>query len=179
LKKKHLGLCSIKLWKRFYGISFFAGVVLMVFEVWIYRRTIIHIGIPISIIVGLGIVSFLFIKGHYRRIFKVKGVFFPLMQSMLSFGFIACYLFMAGNFYWANDGLRTYEFKIAEKSSMPGRKGKINERTPLVRFDYFGMKKELVFGSNSAEKVHNSSYVTLTMKKGAFGFDVIETYGLK
>lgn len=168
-----------KFWKSFYMTSMLAGITLMIFEVWIYRSTIIDVRIPLTVIGIFTWISYLLIEDHYKKLCAVKGFFFPLMQAMLSFGFIACYTFMAINYYGADDEVKSYEFYIKEKSSMSGSKGRRGKTKPLVLFDYFGFDKELVFGNHSTEKVYHSTKVYLTVKSGAFGYDVIESYDVR
>jgi predicted membrane protein len=168
-----------KLWKWFYVASFFAGSILMIFEIGIYRITIIDFKIPLLVILLFTGLTYIPIKNHYQNLYQVKSFFYPLMQSMISFGFIACYLFMAINYYGAEDDLKSYEFHIREKSTLTGSKGRRSERKPVVRFDYFGFEKELVFGFNSTDKVNNSDRVILTVKEGALGYDVIDSYDVK
>ena len=44
------------------------------------------------------------------------------MQNIISWGFISCYIFMATNFYFADDTIVEYKFKIEEKDQCLVRK---------------------------------------------------------
>ncbi|ALJ00742.1 hypothetical protein [Rufibacter tibetensis] len=178
MDKKQSDLKDKLYWKWFFGVTIFTGMILMVLQIDIYRSTIIDSTIPLSIILGVGVLTYLLLQRKYKEVYNVRGFFYPLMQSLLSFGFIACYIFMAGNFYLAGRDSKQFTFPIKEKSSMPGTSNK-SKRMPLVRFDYFGEEKELVFGYSSTAKVEESDFVTLTIKKGAFGFMVLESYNVK
>ena len=178
MDKRQSDLKNKLYWKWFFGVTIFTGIILMILQIDIYRSTIIGSAIPLSIVLGVGVLTYLLIQRKYKEVYNVKGFFYPLMQGLLSFGFIACYAFMAGNFYLADGESNQFTFPIKEKSSMPGTSNK-SKRTPLVRFDYFGVEKELVFGFSSTAKVEESDFVTLTIKKGAFGFKVLESYDVK
>lgn len=172
--KSKLG--QLNWWKVFYFITFLTGIALMVFEIHIYRVTIIRVIIPISIILSVGLIAFIINKNHYKSTYEVKGSFFALMQNMVSWGFIACYSFMATNYYLADNELKDSSFQIESRSSMPGPKGRRDERKPLVTIDYFGFKKELVFHFRDTERVENADNVSVIIRKGLLGFDILDHY---
>lgn len=168
-----------KLWKVFYTLMFFLGLILIVFEISIYRKTIIDTYFPISIILVIGLFAFYFNKQHYKKTYSLKGNFYPIMQNFISWGFISCYIFMAINYYLAENVTTNYRFKIKEKSSMPDSKNHRSEREPLVRFDYFNFEKELVFHFSDTEKVNSADSVKVFVRKGGLGFDILESYDIK
>jgi hypothetical protein len=163
-------------WQKFYFISFITGLVLMIFEINLFRRTIIHLWIPVAIILTVGIISFLFNRTHFNLTTHSNGWFFPLLQNIASWGFISCYFFMAMNYYFAKVEQHKATFEIKSKSSMPGSRGHRNKRKPLVTIDYFGFEKELVFTYKDTEKVANATMVMLISRKGLLGFDILESY---
>ena len=165
-----------KIWKGFYTVSFLVGLVLLVFEITIYRKTIIDIYIPISIILVVGLLTFYLNRDHYKKTYALKGNFFPVIQNLFSWGAISCYIVMATNYYSADKITTEYQFQIKEKSSMPGRKYHRNERQPLVRIDYFGFEKELVFRYADTEKVNKADSIRVTVRKGRLGFDILKDY---
>ena len=83
---------------------------------------------------------------------------------------------MAVNYYLADKTITEYKFEIKEKSSMPGFKGHRNERKPLVRIDYSNIEKELVFRYVDTEKVNKADRVTVMVRKGGLGFDILDDY---
>lgn len=165
-----------KLWKIFYNSMFFLGMILMLLEISIYRKTIVNIYTPISIVLTVGLFAFILNKKHYKRVFSLTRNFIPLIQSLGSWGFITCSIFMAANYYLAEKTVTKYEIAIKEKSSMPGSKGRRGERQPLVRIKYFDIEKELVFRYSETEKVNNADSVAVTIKKGLLGFDILQDY---
>ena len=131
-----------KFWKGFYAVTGFLGLVLIVFEISIYRKTIIDAYIPISIILVVGFLAFFFNGQHYKKTFIQSGIFFPIIQNLISWGFISCYVFMATNYYLADKTTTEYRFLIKEKGSMSDSES--DERQPLVRIDYFNFEKDFL-----------------------------------
>lgn len=163
-------------WEVFYFVVLIIGLILGFFEIIIFRKTLINVYIPISIVVVTGFIGFYFSREHLKKVYSTSGNFILLVQNFGSWGFISCYLFMAANYYFANPVVKNYEAKIIEKSSMPGPKGSRSERQPLVRFKYFDFEKELVFKFKDREKVSSADSVKINIKKGALGFEVLESY---
>jgi len=164
------------IWKCFYTISFFLGLIAMVFEIFIYRKTVISEYLLMLIIFGIGIISFILIKDHYNKIYLTSKIFYPLCQSFVSWGFLACFIFMASNYYLAGSETKDYKFKIIKKESMPGGKGHRSERQPLVSFNYFDFEKELVFKYDDTKAVNDADSVLVRVKKGALGYDILDEY---
>jgi hypothetical protein len=168
-----------KFWKAFYTLILFLGAISMLFAILIYRKTIIETYIPISIILVVGFLAFYFNKQHYKKTYFLTSNFNSIMQNLISWGFISSYIFMATNYYLAENISTNYKFKIKEKSSMPGSKYHRSEREPLVRFDYFDFEKELVFHFSDTEKVNSADSVKVSIKKGGLGFDILESYDIQ
>ena len=167
-----------KFGKGFYKITTFLGLILLAFEITIYRKTIIYTYIPISIILIAGFITFYFNRQHYKKSNRLLGNFFPIMQNIISWGFITCYIFMATNYYLADKATTEYKFKIKEKNSMSGLKGHRNERQPLVTIDYFNFEKDLVFRFVDTDKVNKADSVKVSVRKGGLGFDILNEYDI-
>ena len=59
---------------------------------------------------------------------------------------------------------------------MSGPKGHREERQPLVTIDYFSFEKELVFRYVDTDKVNRADSVTVVVRKGGLGFDILDNY---
>ncbi|QNF32842.1 hypothetical protein HUW51_08890 [Adhaeribacter swui] len=59
MERKKEGLKNKMYCKWFFGLTFFTGTTLMVFQIDIYRRTIIDPAIPLTIIIVFGVVAHL------------------------------------------------------------------------------------------------------------------------
>src|SRR5687767_13349176 len=77
-KKNKLG--QFDRWKVFYFVTFVVGITSMVFEIHIYRVTMIRAIIPISIIISVGLIAFI-INHHCKKTYVVKGILFAMMQN--------------------------------------------------------------------------------------------------
>lgn len=176
MKQQRVFLKSERFWKAFYGITLLLGLILLYFEILIYRKTIISIYIPVSIVVVCGLTAFLLNKQHYNKVYWRRGNFLPLIQNLGSWGCIACYIFMAINYYPTDKASSEYKFVIEEKSSLPGPKRNRNEKEPTAKINYFGFEKELVFKHVDFEKVNKSDSVIVIVRKGGLGFDVLESF---
>lgn len=123
----------------------------------------------------VSIITFFIIQNDYRKTYENKNLFFPFAQSFIAFGFIACYLFMALNYYFADSDTVVKAFPILRKHTIgAGRKSQ-----PAVEIDYDGFGKQLVFYTGQKRQVDTSSLVLLTVKKGFFGFDIFTDIHLK
>jgi len=162
--------------KTFYFLIALVGIILMVFEIHIYRKTIIKTTIPISIIFTVGLIAFFFDRKNYNKTYSISGFFFPLGQNIISWGFITCYLFMATNYYLSDKNTTVYNFTIKGKSSLAGSRGNRSHTKPVVTVDYFGFDKELVFTYPDTKKIEEADSVTIKIRKGFFGFDVLNEY---
>ena len=149
----------------------------MTFQVNIYRNTIIDLVIPIGIILAVGIITFLLDFKNYGKTYDYKGFglyFYSSMHYIFGYGFIVCSIFMLTNYYLADKESDKKNYNIVEKSSMPGSKHHREERKPLIRIDYDGEIKELVFNHQYYEKIDSFNNVELEVRKGFFGFDILE-----
>lgn len=135
-----------------------------------------NIYIPISIVIIISLTIFLFNKRHYNSVYSKSGNFLPLVQNLGSWGCISCYIFIAINYYSADKTITEYKFVIEEKGSIPGPKRHRTERQPLVKINYFGFEKELVFKHINFDKVDKADSVIVLVRKGGLGFDVLESF---
>jgi hypothetical protein len=162
-------------WKGFYMVSILIGLIFTYLAVAIFRNTFIHLGFLLIIILIVGLLAFILNKKHYKKTYNLKSNFFPLIQNFMSWGLISCYLFLATNFYFANKTITDHTFNIISKSSLPAYRS-IETRLPTVRFKYNDYDKELVLYSSDSGIVGKAEKVTVQIRKGALGFDIIDKY---
>ena len=162
-------------WEIFYFVMGLLGLVLIFLEIDIYRVTIIKLSIPIFIICFVGLITFFITGKNYNKTYSKKGFLFPLAQNIISWGFVASYVFMATNYYLADNNVKRYTFQIKRKSSLSASR-RTSTRDPLVAFNYFGSDKELVFRYTYTNKVAQADSVVIGIKKGLLGFEIIDNY---
>lgn len=163
-----------KKYKAFYYIIGIAGIFLMIFQVDIYRSTIIPVKIPLIVVLFGTVVGFLITYKNYNNTYQTKRLLYPLLQSLCSFGFITCYIFMALNYYCADKEIENRLFAIYDISTMGSKYPK-----PVFNIDYDGFEKQLVLSNSQLKDVKSTKEVMLIIRKGLFGFDVISDLQLK
>lgn len=169
--------------KIFYTVIFFVGCILMIFQIEIFRNTIIDLFIPISIITGVTIFSFVFDFKNYKNTHKYVGIgkyIYPLINYIVGFGFTICSIFMIINYYFANYPKKTESYEIVDRTSLPARLGRYgSKKQPVFTINYKGKRKELVFYSTFYEGMNTYRFVEFEIRQGFFGFDIIENKKLK
>ena len=150
----------------------------MFFQIQIYRNTIINWLIPASLIVAIGIVSFLIDFKNYKLTYEYNGIglyVFSWMHYIIGFGFIACSIFMLTNYYFADQKSKKESYKIVERTFIRGgTKYRIGEKQPVFTINYKGIKKELVFKHQYFDKMNKYKTVEIETRNGLFGFDILE-----
>jgi hypothetical protein len=168
--------------KIFYPTIFILGLILMVWQVSIFRNTIIDLSILIGIILVVGLVTFLVDFKNFRKTYEFSEIglyLYSIMHYLFGFGFIACSIFMLTNYYFADKTIVKEKFEILERSSLPGSKYHRNERIPTFIINYNGKNKELVFLHKYYDKMNFYDSLEIDVKKGFFGFDILENKELK
>lgn len=163
--------------KFFYFAIALVGILLLFWQIHIYRQTIIRFGVPFFIIAVVGVVVFIIDKDNYKNTYSISGFFIPFVQSIISWGFIGCFLFMAVNYYLGDKkNLLEYKLPIKDRSSIIGPKGNREFRKPVATIDYFGTEKELIFAYTETKDVNSADSVKIITGEGFFGFDIIYEY---
>ena len=163
--------------KLFYQIIFFIGLAAIIWEIRIYRQTIIDVKILLGITLIVGVLTMFFSLKDFQKLFKYSRksslYFWTFIQSTVSWGFLACSIFMFTNYYLASDEAKKQTFEIVERSSMTGRKHHRDERKPTFKIMYKGVLKELVFNHKFYDKMESYRNVELIVKKGFLGYDLL------
>ncbi len=168
--------------KIFYSTIFFTGIILMVWQILIFRKTIIDLEILIGIIALTGFLAFLVDFENYKKTYNSTGKsvdFNAFMYYFFGFGFIAASLFMLTNYYLADNKTVRKSFNIVKRTSIPGGKNNRSKRHPVFSINYNGKIKELVFFNEFYENMETYTNVDLVIKKGYFGYDIIESQTLE
>jgi hypothetical protein len=155
-------------------ILLITGLVFLGFVVALYRKTFIDVKIPVAIWIGSG----LLITPFIRKLLSTHGgsgnILYHCTYSIIVFGGLIVWSFMAINYYSRSINAKEEHLPILSRSSMTGSKHHRNERKPTVIVNYRGMQKDLVFDFKQTDLVNASDSVTLLIREGNLGFDVIE-----
>lgn len=167
--------------KIFYPAIFILGLLLMAWQINIYRNTIIDLKILVEIIFIVGIIAFLVDFKNYKKTYNYNGIglyLYSLLHFVCGFGFIVCSVFMLTNFYLAESESKKERFEIVERSSISGGKNLLFKRKPTFKINYKENLKELVFHHKYYDKMNFYTSVELEIRKGYFGFDILENKSL-
>ena len=147
------------------------AIVLLIWQMVIYRKTFIDIFIPLSVFVLAGLTLFFFLRNRiaFYKNFRF-GILLQSLHGMLLFGSFAVFLFMALNFYFPSKSEQNSQLKIIEADRFGGRRGRSGNPYAIVNFK--GLRKQLVF--NKTYVLVKGDFINLRIKKGLFGFYVIE-----
>ncbi|HEC38307.1 MAG TPA: hypothetical protein ENI29_08725 [bacterium] len=149
----------------------------MIWEIKIYRLTIISFIIPLIIVLITGIITTPLALKDFQKLFdydkKSSLYFWTFIQSTVSWGFILCSALMFSNFYFASSDIKTKTYNIVKRSSLAGGKHQREKRKPTFRIDYNGSQKELVFSNKYYDNMNEYKNVELKIKEGFLGFDIL------
>ena len=163
--------------KIFYSTIFFVGLISIIWEIKIFRKTVIDLTIPLGIILIVGILAFLLDFKNFKKTYDYSkfGLYlYSIMHYIIGFGFIACSVFILANYHLAKKKAIVETYKILDRSTMPGDRYNPTEYQPLIKINYKGQIKELVFSHEFYEKMDFYQTVELKVRKGYFGFDILE-----
>lgn len=166
----------------FYHLILFLGLFFMIWEISIYRKTIIPIRLLIILIFSVGSLATILDFKNIKNTYDLNGsilYFLAFAQNILSWGFLACSILVLSNYYFSEGEIKEKTYKIVERSSMPGYKGSRSKRTPLVRINYEGKMKSLVFPKKYYGRLDDFKYVDVSIQKGFLFWDIIINQELK
>ena len=172
---------TTKIRKILYPTFLILGLYLMAIQVNIFRLTIIDPLILVGIVLFIGIATFILDFNNYEKTYESESSWVYLYASMIYIcgcGFIACFIFMVSNYYLADKSITKKSFEIVEQSSISAGEYKA-ERHPTFRINYDGKIKELVFNHEYDKNMSDYEFVELDIKKGFWGYDVIDSKILK
>lgn len=157
------------------GFVFIVGLALLYWEILIYRRTIIEFKFPLILWLTPAV---FFTPLFYTKLNEIAG---RLGNWILHFVLHACttgsfilFIFMASNFYFADNVIVNKKLEIIDSGSVPGPKGHRNRREPYVVVKYKGIEKQLFFKYEETKLVDTGKFVNISVKKGFLGFDILD-----
>lgn len=149
----------------------FLAIGLLIWQMTIYRKTFIDILIPLSIFILGGLALFFTFRKriNYYKSFRF-GIVIQSIHGMFLFGSYLVFLFMALNFFFPSKSIQNIQLKIEKADSFGGRRGRSGNPYAIVNFK--GLRKQLVF--NKTFEIIKGDFINLRIKKGLFGFFIIE-----
>ena len=151
----------------------------MVWQISIFRNTIIDLIIPIGIILLSAIVAFILDFKNYKTTYEYSGFWLYLYSTMhyiIGIGFITSSVFILTNYYFADQNVKTESYEIIDRYELGAGGGRKISHGPKPVFviNYKGKKKELVFYNQYLGKMSSYRTVEFETRKGLLGFDILE-----
>ena len=150
-------------------ILFIGALVLTVYEINIYQKTLIHWAIPTTIWFLTGLILTLLTSNFLKKHYKTNGFFLQLVFNVVTWGGLLIFAFMATNYYFPKDNSKTISTKIIRTGRLA--KGRNGCGEPYCEVVINNNKKQLVFPCDF--DIENYNEIDLTIRKGFWGFDII------
>ncbi len=150
-------------------ILFIGTLLLTVFEINIYRKTLIHWAIPTTIWFLTGLILTPLTSNFLKKHYKTNGFFLQLVFNVATWGGLLIFTFMATNYYFPKENSKTISTKIIRTGYLA--KGRNGCGAPYCEVIIDNKEKELVFPCDF--DIENYTEIELTIRKGFWGFDII------
>lgn len=154
--------------KGFY-IGAIGFILLMLWEIVLYRQTFISFWTASVIYIIGGLIAFFLLKSrmrNYKRRVETYGLFWTILAGIFFSGGIVLTLVMTLNYYIpSGEQAESVRLNVVKTGRFGGRRG---SHDPYVIVDYNGTYKQLVLNQNT--DVNNCVWVKASLYKGIFGF---------
>lgn len=159
--------------KLSYSIGLIGFFLLMLWEVDLYRQTLVSVWTLVAIYIVGGSISFFVLRSkmrNYKRRVKEYGLSWTILAGIFFSGGIVLTLVMTLNYYIpSGTESETVYLKVLKTGRFSDRHG---PGAPYTIVDYNGLEKQLVF--DYATEVGNSTFVKASLMKGIFGFRTVQ-----
>jgi hypothetical protein len=150
---------------------FLTGIILTVCEINLYRETIIRLIIPTSIWLISGLAFTPLTSGLLKKYFGTSPLIWRAFFNLIAFGGIIVYIFIASNYYFYSDKTQS-NIKTPILNTGYLAKGKNGCGNPYADVTINGADKQLIFSCDII--IEDYKYINLTIRKGLWGFEIIE-----
>jgi hypothetical protein len=151
----------------------FLAIALLIWQMSIYRKTFIDILIPLSILIVGGLSLFFILRKriNYYKNFRF-GILIQSIHGLILFGSYLVFLFMALNFILPSKAVQRIQLKIQKEDRFGESRRSNSIGDPYAIVNYKGIRKQLVFPKRTV--LRKGDYVNLKIKKGLFGFYIVD-----
>lgn len=161
---------------QFIGVLTFISILLILWEMSIYRKTFISMLIPIAVGVIGGFLIFLFLNTRINYYSKGNRPFWvKAFHGTFTFGGILMFSFMVLNYYGPISREKEISLKMIKTDSFGARRGRAGD--PYAIVIYGNTRKQLVFSRRA--DIENFRSVRLKIAQGLFGFTTIKSMRLE
>lgn len=148
---------------------FIGAIILTVFEIEIYRKTLINWVLPTFIWVSIGLILTPLTSSFLKKYYDTDSFFLRLIFNIVIWGGLVIYSFMATNYYFPRDNSKIIKTKIIKTGHLA--KGRYGCGEPYCDVVIDKKEKQLTFPCDFEIEKYN--FIELTIKKGLWGFDII------
>lgn len=151
-------------------VLFLISIFLTIWEIEIYRQTVINFHTPLLIWLTTGLVLTPLMTKTLDNYYATKSVLLQLIFNAVTFGGIALFAFMSSNFYYETTELKTIQCQIINTGTLgKGLKGRCNQ--PYATVVVNGVKKQLIFNCETA--INQFDRIELKLMPGRWGYSRI------
>lgn len=151
-------------------ILFAIAVLLTIWQIMIYRKTVIDFQVPFVIWLTTGLVFTPFMTKALDNYYSTKHLLLQLLFNSTTFGGIIVFLFMSTNFYFHTGQVKKVECEIINTGTLGrGRHGTC--KSPFATVVINKVQKQLVFGCGIY--IHKYKNIELELVQGRWGYDII------
>jgi hypothetical protein len=160
---------------RLMSILTFASIILIIWEMFIFRKTFINFFIPFSLFIIGGLLLFFILRKKIKYYIETEhGLLSQVFHGTVLFGGTLMFIFMFLNYYLPVNKIELIELKVIETGNLTNRRGC---DAPFAKVDYYGFEKQLVFPCNT--NLNSANYIKVKLQKGLFGFMVVKDLKLE
>jgi hypothetical protein len=168
---------------RYYSVAFFISLLLIIWEISLYRRTFIDVDTLIGIILLAGLIGTLADFKAYFRTYEYQSQFIGVLTCVLIntciWGFTSCTALMASNYYLRDEVTTIESYRIVDRYTLSGRRKHREKRKPVFTIKHRGKRKDIHFSNDYIENFETYEKVKLHIVQGFWGFDVITQSNLE
>jgi len=156
---------------RVMSILTLGSLLLIIWEMLIFRKTFISVLIPLSIFSIGGLITFISLKNKINYyILNEHSFFLQTIHGIILFGGVLMFSFMGANYYFTVQKEKIFDLRIIETGHLArGRRGCGN---PYAIVNYNNTQKQLIFPCSV--EIDNCTSVKVALNEGLFGFVVIK-----
>jgi hypothetical protein len=124
----------------------------------------------ICLVLIISMVASFFNSKFLKKKIGLKNWFWILFYNSVSFGSILVFALIFWNVRSSDENIKKMNFKISEKKFIGSRKSR---EKPVAVIKYLDLNKEVFFPKEVKRKFNLADSISLEIKKGNLGFDVI------
>ena len=156
---------------RIMSILTFGSLLLIIWEMFIFRKTFISFLIPLSILVIGGLAAFFSLRNKINYYIQNEhSIFLQAIHGIILFGGLLMFSFMGANYYFTTQKEEIFDLKVVETGHLA--RGRRSCGNPYAIVNYNNTKKQLIFPCNT--DLENCTNVKVGLNQGLFGFVVIK-----